>query len=84
MYFITSLSSTNFLLTLLHGRYLFLEKRLQYVRIGGHVSDVRELNAGALQGTIAGPNDFKVLINELHFELLYTKYVDDTTVASVS
>jgi hypothetical protein len=62
----------------------FLEKRLQYVRIGSHVSDVRELNAGAPQGTIAGPNDFKVLINDLHFELPYIKYVDDTTVASVS
>jgi hypothetical protein len=61
-----------------------LEKRLQYVRIGSHVSDVRELNAGAPQGTIAGPNDFKVLINDLHFELPYIKYVDDTTVASVS
>jgi hypothetical protein len=57
---------------------------LQYVRIGSHVSDVRELNAGAPQGTIAGPNDFKVLINDLHFELPYIKYVDDTTVASVS
>jgi hypothetical protein len=31
----------------------FLEKRLQYVSIGCHVSDVRELNAGARQGTIA-------------------------------
>jgi hypothetical protein len=61
-----------------------LEKRLQYVRIGSHVSDVRELNAGAPQGTIAGPNDFKVLIKDLHFELQYIKYVDDATVASVS
>jgi hypothetical protein len=37
----------------------FLEKRLQYVRIGSHVSDVRELNAGAPQETITGPNDLK-------------------------
>ena len=62
----------------------FLERRLQYVRIGSHISDVRELNAGVPQGTIAGPNDFKVLINDLNFDLPYIKYVDDTTVASVS
>ena len=62
----------------------FLEKRLQYVRIGSQVSDIRELNAGVPQGTVAGPNDFKVLINDLHFDLPYIKYVDDTTVASVS
>jgi hypothetical protein len=37
----------------------FLEKRLHYVLIGSHVSDVRELNAGASQGTIAGLNDVK-------------------------
>jgi hypothetical protein len=62
----------------------FLENRSQYVRIGNLVSDVKVLNAGVPQGTIAGPNDFKVLINDLHFELPYIKYVDDTTVASVS
>ena len=50
-----------------------LEKRLQYERIGSHVSDIRELNAGAPQGTIAGPNDFKVLIDDLHFDPPYIK-----------
>jgi hypothetical protein len=62
----------------------FSEKRLQYVRIDGHVSDVRELNAGAPQGTIAGSNEFNISINDLHFELPNIKYVDDTTVAPVS
>jgi len=41
-------------------------------------------NAGTPQGTISGPNDFKLLINDLSFELDYAKYVDDTTVLSVS
>lgn len=52
----------------------FLEKHLQYVRIGSHASDVRELNAGFMQETIAGPNDLKVLIYDLHFELPCIKY----------
>ncbi len=42
------------------------------------------VNAGAPQGTKAGPNDFRLLINDLHFNLPYFKYVDDVTVASVA
>ena len=42
------------------------------------------LNAGTPQGTRAGPNNFKLLINDLHFDLPYIKYVDDVTVASIS
>lgn len=57
---------------------------MQYEHIDSHVSDDRELNTGAPQGTIADPNGFKVLMNALHFELPYINYVDDTTVASVS
>ena len=40
--------------------------------------------AGTPQGTLAGPNDFKLLIDDLKFNLDYAKYVDDTTVYSVS
>ena len=47
-------------------------------------SDVSVTNAGAPQGTRAGPNDFKVLINDLCFDYPYIKYVDDVTVAAVS
>ena len=47
-------------------------------------SDVNVINAGTPQGTRAGPNKFKLLINDLQFDLPYIKYVDDTTVASIS
>ena len=62
----------------------FLFDRKQFVRIGSSVSDVILTNAGAPQGTLAGPNDFKVLINDLCFETIYVKYVDDVTVAAIS
>jgi hypothetical protein len=39
---------------------------------------------GAPQGTRCGPNVFKLLINDLRFDLPYAKYVDDTTIVSVS
>jgi len=62
----------------------FLFDRKQFVRIGSSVSDVILTNAGAPQGTLAGLNDFKVLINDLCFETIYVKYVDDVTVAAIS
>jgi len=62
----------------------FLVDRRQFVKIGCSVSDVCVTNAGAPQGTRAGPNDFKVIINDLCFEYPYIKYVDDVTVAAVS
>ena len=36
------------------------------------------------QGTISGPNDFHLLINDLQVGIPYNKYVDDTTVTSSS
>ena len=62
----------------------FLVDRRQFVKIGCSVSDVCVTYAGAPQGTRAGPNDFKVIINDLCFEYPYIKYVDDVTVAAVS
>jgi hypothetical protein len=62
----------------------FLQGRSQYVRIGNNSSGVLESHAGTPQGTLSGPNDFKLLINDLLFDLPYFKYVDDTTVVSVS
>ena len=50
---------------------------MQFVKIDDSMSDVCIINAGAPQGTRAGPNDFKVLINDLRFDLPYIKYVDD-------
>ena len=37
-----------------------------------------------LQGTVPGPNDFKLVINDLTFDTTYAKYVHNTTVISVS
>ena len=62
----------------------FLHNRRQYVKIGNHSSSVVSTHAGTPQGTISGPNDFKLLINDLKFDLHYVKYVDDTSVLSVS
>ena len=62
----------------------FLEEREQFVRIGNRFSSVTKLNSGSPQGTLSGPNDFKLLINDLVFRLPYIKYVDDTSVASIS
>ena len=36
------------------------------------------------QGTIAGPNDFKLLINDLLFDINNAKYVDDITMSLIS
>ena len=62
----------------------FLHERFQYVKIGNNVSDIRQSHAGAPQGTRCGPDDFKLLINDLDFQNPYLKYVDDTTVVTVS
>jgi len=45
---------------------------------------VSVFRAGTPQGTVSGPNDFKLVINDLSFNTAYAKYVDDTTVLSVS
>ena len=62
----------------------FLHNRQQYVKIGNRTSSVVITHAGTPQGTISGPNDFKLLINDLNFDLPYIKYVDDTSLLSVS
>jgi len=62
----------------------FLNERKQFVKIGDSVSTTTTVAAGTPQGTVSGPNDFKVIINDLTFNTTYAKYVDDTTVLSVS
>jgi hypothetical protein len=62
----------------------FLHERCQYVKVGNATSVCSYSHAGAPQGTRCGPDVFKLLINDLRFELPYVKYVDDTTVVSVS
>jgi hypothetical protein len=58
----------------------FLHERCQYVKVGNAISVCSYSHAG----TRCGPDVFKLLINDLRFELPYVKYVDDTTVVSVS
>jgi hypothetical protein len=62
----------------------FLINRLQYVSINNISSGFKLVNAGTPQGTLSGPIDFNLLINDLRFSLEYLKYVDDTTAISIS
>ena len=62
----------------------FLCDRSQFVSINSCSSNVAQTNAGTPQGTLSGPLDFKLLINDLKFDDMYIKYVDDTTAATVS
>jgi hypothetical protein len=52
----------------------------QFVKLGNLVSDIVMVNAGTAQSTVSGPNNFKMLINDIKFSTGYMKYVDDTTV----
>jgi hypothetical protein len=62
----------------------FLQQRTQFVHLMNNNSNSRVLQAGTPQGTCSGPNDFKLIINDLSFDIDYVKYVDDVTTASVS
>ena len=62
----------------------FLEERKQFVKVGNGVSSTAKICCGCPQGTLSGPNNFKLMINDLRFSLSYIKYVDDTSVASFS
>jgi len=62
----------------------FLTNRTQFVKVDNYTSSSCLVNAGAPQGTRAGPNCFKLLIKDLTFSIPCIKYVDDVTVLSVS
>ena len=61
-----------------------VKKRKRYVLLNNKSSVLLTVNAGTPQGTLSGPNDFKLLINDLCFDDEYLKYVDDSTVVSES
>jgi len=63
---------------------VFLQDWKQFVSIGNNNSIVLKSNAGTPLGTIAGPNDFKLLINDLLYDINSAKYVDDITISSIS
>jgi hypothetical protein len=62
----------------------FLEGRKQFVKVGNWSSSTLSTTGGAPQGTRAGPNVFKLISNDLRFDLPYVKYVDDLSLASIS
>jgi hypothetical protein len=62
----------------------FLTNRAQFIKIGNNYSLTLNSHAGAPQGTRAGPNAFKVVINDLSVPLPTIKYVDDVSIISVS
>jgi len=62
----------------------FLNDRKHFAKIGESASSVTNVGGGTPHGTVSGPNDFKLVINDLTFDNTYAKYVDDTTVLSVS
>ena len=62
----------------------FLNNRSQYFSANSIFSSTQSVNAGTPQGTLSGPLNFNLLINDLMFNLECIKYVDDTTATSVS
>jgi len=62
----------------------FLCGRKQFVKIADSVSSVFHVTAGTSQ--TSGPSDFKLIINDLQFDIGYVKFVTtiDTTTFSVS
>jgi len=45
--------------------------------MGNSISNTTVVGAGTPQGTVSGPNDFKLVINDLTFNTCYAKYVED-------
>ena len=62
----------------------FLSSRSQFVKLGNCCSAILTSHAGAPQGTRAGPNAFKILINDLKLSTNTIKYVDDVSAVSVT
>ena len=58
----------------------FLLDRTQRVKIGKYLSNVGKPNGGVPQGTVSGPRDFILHINDLDTTAPMYKYVDDTTI----
>ena len=61
----------------------FLLDRTQQVKIGKTVSSVGNPNGGVPQGTVSGPRNFKMYINDLTTIAPIYKYVDDSTLFEV-
>ena len=57
--------------------------RTQQVKIGKTVSSVENPNGGVPQGTVSGPRNFIMYINDLTTIAPIHKYVDDSTIFEV-
>jgi hypothetical protein len=72
------------LITLQFGSWIFLFNRLQFVKLANLVSDTVMVNDETALGTVSGPNNFKMLINDLIILTGYMKYANDSTVYTFS
>ena len=61
----------------------FLLAREQTVKIGESVSQPGYPNGGVPQGTLSGPKNFLVYINDLRTPYSIYKYVDDSTIFEI-
>ena len=61
----------------------FLLDRVQRVKVGSLLSDPGHPNGGVPQGTLSGPKDFLILINDLATPCPIYKYVDDSTIFEI-
>jgi hypothetical protein len=78
------LSSLNLPLHVTSWFLSFLSERSQFVCLNSAPSRTRQTYAGTPQGTLSGPANFKLQINDLTFKNEYIKYVDDATNVNVS
>ena len=68
---------------LLRWKAEFLLDRTQRVKVNNKMSTIALLNGGVPQGTLSGPKDFLMYINDLNTPAHIGKYVDDSTIYEI-